>query len=73
LAGKPKYSEKICPSLALSTQILHMTCLGLEPGPPRWEAGNKPLFVGLLYRLEEGGGSSMLYETSANVKTKVSL
>jgi hypothetical protein len=37
--GIPKYSEKICPSAALSTTNLYMLS-GHEPGPPRWEASD---------------------------------
>jgi hypothetical protein len=37
--GKPKYSEKTCPSAALFTT--NPTCLpGREPWPPLWEAGD---------------------------------
>jgi hypothetical protein len=35
LQGKPKYSEKTCPSATLSTT--NPTWPGIEPGPPRWE------------------------------------
>jgi hypothetical protein len=38
--GKPKYSEKTCPSAISSTT--HLTWPGLEPGPPLWEAGDWP-------------------------------
>jgi hypothetical protein len=39
LQGKPKYSEKTCPSAAFST--INPTCLpGGEPWPPRWEASD---------------------------------
>jgi hypothetical protein len=36
--GKQKYPEKTCPSATLSTT--NPTRHGLEPGPPRWEAGD---------------------------------
>jgi hypothetical protein len=39
LAGEPKYSEKTCPSAALSTTNPHMLSVR-EPGPPRWEASD---------------------------------
>jgi hypothetical protein len=47
--GKPKYSEKNCPSVTLSTT--NPTWPGLEPGLPRWEASDKPpeLWHGLCY------------------------
>jgi hypothetical protein len=38
-AGKPKFSEKTCPSAILSITKPHMSRPGFEPGPPRWEAG----------------------------------
>jgi hypothetical protein len=39
VAGETKYSEKTCPSSALSTT--NPTCLpGREPLPPRWEASD---------------------------------
>jgi hypothetical protein len=34
--------EKTCPSAAMSTSNLKMTWSVLEPGPPRWEAGDYP-------------------------------
>jgi hypothetical protein len=37
--GKPKYSEKTCPSATLYTTN-PMTRPGLEAEPPRWEAGD---------------------------------
>jgi hypothetical protein len=37
LAGEPEYSEKTCPSAALSTTKPHMLP-GREPGPLQWEA-----------------------------------
>jgi hypothetical protein len=36
--GKSKYSEEISPSATLCTT--NPTLPGLEPGPPRWEAGD---------------------------------
>jgi hypothetical protein len=38
--GKPKYSEKTCPSATLSITKSQMTTPGLEPGPPLWEASD---------------------------------
>jgi hypothetical protein len=37
--GKPKYSEKMCRSVAVRHKS-HMIWSGLEPGPPRWEGGD---------------------------------
>jgi hypothetical protein len=35
--GKPKYSEKTCPSATFVYKKSHMTRPGFEPGSPRWE------------------------------------
>jgi hypothetical protein len=40
--GKPKYSEKTCPSATVHHKS-HMAKSGIEPGPPRWEASDWPL------------------------------
>jgi hypothetical protein len=44
--GKPKYSEKTCPSAPLSTTKSHMTRHGLEPEPPMWETSDNRLSYG---------------------------
>jgi hypothetical protein len=36
--GKPKYSDKTCPSATLSTT--NPTLFELEPGPPQLEVGD---------------------------------
>jgi hypothetical protein len=41
--GKPKYSEKNCPSATLSTTNPTWPDPGIEPGPPWWEASDYPL------------------------------
>jgi hypothetical protein len=38
--GKPKYSEKTCPSPTLPTTNPTWQDPGREPGPPRWEASD---------------------------------
>jgi hypothetical protein len=35
--GRPKYTEKTCPSAAVHHKS-HMTWPGFGPAPPRWEA-----------------------------------
>jgi hypothetical protein len=41
LAGKPKYSEKTCPNATfVHHKIPHDHTRVLNPGPPRWEAGD---------------------------------
>jgi hypothetical protein len=43
--GKPKFSDrKPAPAPLLSITKSHMTRPGLEPGPPRWEAGDYYFF-----------------------------
>jgi hypothetical protein len=38
--GKPKFSEKACPSATFAITKSHMIRTGFEPRPPRWEAGD---------------------------------
>jgi hypothetical protein len=38
--GKPTTRRKTCPSAPLSTTNPSWTWPGIEPGPPRWEAGD---------------------------------
>jgi hypothetical protein len=38
LWGKPKYTEKTCSSVTLSST--NPTWPGIDPGPPRWETGD---------------------------------
>jgi hypothetical protein len=38
--GKPKYSEKTCPSATFVHHKSHMTRPGFELGPPRWESSD---------------------------------
>jgi hypothetical protein len=40
LEGETEVSEKSFPSATLSTTKFHMISPGLEPGPPRLEAGD---------------------------------
>jgi hypothetical protein len=41
--GKPKFSEKTCPSATLSTTNPTLPDPGILPGPHRWEASDYPL------------------------------
>jgi hypothetical protein len=38
--GKPKYSGKILSQCHFVHHKSHMDGPGIEPGPPRWEAGD---------------------------------
>jgi hypothetical protein len=40
LAGKPKFSEKTCPSATFVDHKISHDQTGFEPEPPRWEAGD---------------------------------
>jgi hypothetical protein len=42
------YLEKTCLSAVYGPQILQIAWPGLEPGPPRWEAGYYRLSYGML-------------------------
>jgi hypothetical protein len=58
--GNRSSPRKPAPALLLSTKS-HMTRPKFEPGPPRWEAGDKPpeLWRGLFKRVTGYSGSNM--------------
>jgi hypothetical protein len=41
LAGKPKFSEKTCPSATFAHQKIHLTRPGFESGPPQPITGTR--------------------------------
>jgi hypothetical protein len=48
--GKPKFSEKTCPSATFVHHKIHMTRPGFEPGPPRWKPATNRLSYGAACR-----------------------
>jgi hypothetical protein len=69
--GQPKYSGKNLSQYHFVHHKFHMDWLGIEPGPPRWEAGDEPtepwhdtVCLFLVFAVQEVNGKAAMFAFS---------